>query len=103
MQSIENRRPIGETVNLYCMHYLSMLPFFKKMVLTAVCMALPSAIPKDRRGMRCTNPFCDFECVRMENCNMGDMGADIDIDEGTVSNVHACKHCACQTLRMLCR
>ena len=73
----------------------SRLLFWKKMVLAAVCMALPAAIPKDRRGMRCTNPFCDFECVRMENCNMGDMGADIDIDDDIVRCLHACKHGAC--------
>ena len=38
------------------------------------------ALPKSDRGLRCTTPFCDFECVRQDTCNMGDMGADIDID-----------------------
>ena len=47
-------------------------------------MAFMAFIPKSDRGLRCTKPFCDFECLQKENCNMGDMGADIDIDVWTV-------------------
>ena len=84
------------------MPYLRM-PMFKKLpVVAAACMA-GSAIPKDRRGMRCTDPFCDFECVRMENCNMGDMGGDIDIDETTVRNAHACTNANECTIVTMCR
>ena len=46
---------------------------------------------KMNRGLRCTAPFCDFECLREDNCAMCDLGGDIDITDDIVS-MDACMH-----------
>jgi hypothetical protein len=66
---------------------------FPCIIIGLTCMAL---LPKSQRGLRCTNPFCDFECMRDENCSMGDAGGDTDIDDTTVL-----QHDACARLLML--
>ena len=42
-------------------------------------------IPKLCRGLRCVNPFCDFECLRSDvGTTSGDLGLDVDVDDAMV-------------------
>jgi hypothetical protein len=60
------------------------------MLLRVVCMCgVLTLVPKRNRGLRCTEPFCDFSCVTDDAANMGDMGADIDIDDEVVRRARA--------------
>ena len=42
-------------------------------------------LPKLCRGLRCTNPFCDFECLRSDSGTTShDVGLDEEIDDALV-------------------
>lgn len=46
-------------------------------------MGLTSAVADGPDGLRCTRPYCDFECMRKDRTNLRDIGAE-DIDEDMV-------------------
>lgn len=59
---------------------LIMTPF-----LFLLIVPIDATLPKSQRGLRCTNPFCDFECLHATSgSTWGDLGADVDIDEQMV-------------------
>ena len=53
----------------------------------ALVTAQPCGLyPKPQRGLRCTQPFCDFGCLRQDfGSTFLDFGADLDLDEEIVS------------------
>ena len=53
----------------------------------ALVTAQPCGLyPKPQRGLRCTQPFCDFGCLRQDSgSTFSDFGADLDLDEEIVS------------------
>lgn len=56
---------------------------FKVLQVLPLLVGLTSAVADGEYGLRCTRPYCDFECMRKDRTNLRDIGAE-DIDEDMV-------------------